>query len=357
MRKRGTKAACLLLAGVIGIGGSGLFPQTQVAAASVKSSSPAYGKTIPQIIAKVSPSVVGIIGEVATNPLEGWDGEESGSDQEGYNLAHGSGVIIRSNGWIVTNAHVVEEMENIRVVTSEGKTYKVREVYSDPISDIALIRINVTGFKPAKFVSAKATTLVGESVIAIGTPVSLSLRNSATVGIVSGLNRAAGAQYRLIQTDATINPGNSGGPLVNMRGEILGINSMKYAAVDIDNTGFTIPATTVQYIVHQLFTQGEVVRAGLGLELTESLSATIGLPSEDPLTVSEVLSAQARKVGVQKGDVLYSVAGHRITARVDLNELMKSYVPGQTVRVLMQSGGDILERRIVLTNESEEEHD
>ncbi|NGZ76068.1 S1C family serine protease [Saccharibacillus alkalitolerans] len=348
MRKTGTKAACLLLAGAIGIGGIGLFPEARASAA--KTAGAASAKTIPQVIAQVSPSVVGIIGEVPVDAADDWSGggEEGG---EGYGLAHGSGVIIRSNGWIVTNAHVVESMENIQVVTSEGKSYKVREVYSDPVSDIALIHINVTGFKPAKFVAKSETTLVGEQVVAIGTPVSLSLRNSATVGIVSGLNRATNAQYRLIQTDATINPGNSGGPLVNMHGEILGINSMKYAAVDIDNTGFTIPADTVQYIVNQLFKQHKVIRAGLGLELEESFSATVGLPSDDPLTVKEVLSNGAKKAGVKKGDVLYSVAGHRITALVDLNELMKKYVPGQAVRVLMQSEGDIVERRIVLAEE------
>lgn len=350
MSKTGTKAAGLLLSGAIAIGGLGISPHTHAAAAaSAKSSAPT--QTIPQIIAKVSPSVVGIIGEVPVGASEDWGGEDSGSAEDGYDLAHGSGVIIRSNGWIVTNAHVVEDMDHIQVVTSEGKSYKVRQVYSDPTSDLALIKINVSGFKPATFVSTKETTLVGEPVIAIGTPVSLSLRNSATLGIVSGLNRAAGAEYRLIQTDATINPGNSGGPLVNMRGEILGINSMKYAAVDIDNTGFTIPAATVQYIVKQLFANGEVIRAGLGLELEESFSATVGLPSEDPLTVSEVISDEARRAGVREGDVLYSVAGHRITALVDLNELMKAYVPGQAVHVLMQTDGDIVERRIVLTNE------
>lgn len=351
MKITGKKAACVLLSGAIGIGGLGLFPEMQVAAAPVQTGKTASAaKTVPQVIAQVSPSVVGIIGKVPSDYSDEWEGGEEDS-ADGYQLAQGSGVIIRSNGWIVTNAHVVDEMTDIEVVTSEGKSYKVREVYSDPLSDIALIRINVSGFKPAKFVPVNEATLVGEQVVAIGTPIAPSLRNSATLGIVSGLNRSAGAGYRLIQTDATINPGNSGGPLVNMRGEIIGINSMKLAAVDIDNTGFTIPADTVQYIVHQLFENGEVIRAGLGLELEESFSAEIGLPSDDPLTVKTVQSEQAKKAGVQEGDVLYSVAGRRITALVDLNELLKAYRPGQTLRVLMQSGGDIVERRIVLASE------
>ncbi|OWA36233.1 trypsin [Saccharibacillus sp. O16] len=351
MRKTGKKAACVLLSGAIGIAGLGLFPEMQVAAAPAqigKTSSAV--KTVPQVIAQVSPSVVGIIGKVPSDYADGMGGSGAGSEED-YQLSQGSGVIIRSNGWIVTNAHVVDGVEDLKVVTADGKSYQVREVYSDALSDIALIRVNVSGFKPAKFVSSNKAMIVGEQVVAIGTPIAPSLRNSATFGIISGLNRSAGAQYRLIQTDATINPGNSGGPLVNMRGEIIGINSMKLAAVDIDNTGFTIPVDTVQYIVAQLFANGEVVRAGLGLELEESFSAAVGLPSDDPLTVKTVQSEQATKAGIKEGDVLYSVAGHRITALVDLNELLKSYRPGQTLRVLMQSNGDIVERRIVLTNE------
>ncbi len=351
MRKTGKKAACVLLSGVIGVGGLGLFPEMQVEAAPVKASKTSSAvKMVPQVIAQVSPSVVGIIGKVPSEYAEESDGA-GGADGEEYQMSQGSGVIIRSNGWIVTNAHVVDGMEDLKVVTADGKSYQVREVYSDALSDIALIHINVSGFKPASFVSSDKAMVVGEQVVAIGTPIAPSLRNSATLGIISGLNRSAGAQYRLIQTDATINPGNSGGPLVNMRGEVIGINSMKLAAVDIDNTGFTIPADTVQYIVKQLFENGEVVRAGLGLELEESFSAAIGLPSDDPLTVKAVQSEQAAKAGVKEGDVLYSVAGHRITALVDLNELLKTYRPGQTLRVLMQSGGDIVERRIVLASE------
>ncbi|MCQ4088757.1 S1C family serine protease [Saccharibacillus sp. JS10] len=348
MKKSSKKAAYMLLSGVIGLGSLGIMPVSEAQAATVKSSQ-STPKTIPQIIAQVSPSVVGIVGQVPADYMDEWADAENSED--GTQFAHGSGVVIRSNGWIVTNAHVVDQMENMRVVTSEGKTYPVREVYSDSLSDIALIRINVTGFKPARFVSATTKTRVGDPVIAIGTPVSLTLRNSATTGIISGLNRAAGAAYRLIQTDATINPGNSGGPLINMRGEILGINSMKIAAVDIDNTGFTIPADTVQYVLKQLFEQGEVIRAGLGVELEESLAASAGLPSDDPLTVMDVYTNRAKKAGIQEGDLLYSVAGHRIHTVIELNELMKKYKPGQTVRVFMQSGGDIVERKLVLSKE------
>nr|WP_249716899.1 trypsin-like peptidase domain-containing protein [Paenibacillus sp. J45TS6] len=296
---------------------------------------------VPDVIDNVSPSVVGIIGRA----VEG--GETGGSER--YNLAHGTGVIIKSNGWIVTNAHVIDGLTEAVVVTSDGKSYKIVKSYSDPVSDIAMIKINAKSLKAAKFISSSEQTRVGETVIAIGTPVSFSLRNSATVGVVSGLNRAVNGSYRLIQSDTAINPGNSGGPLVNLKGEVVGINSMKFAALGVENTGFSIPAETVNYVIKHYFTYGEVKRASLGVELEESWSAIVGLPTEDPLTITSVLTKEAKKAGIKEGDELYSIAGKRVTSVIDINELLKSYLPGQKVKLLMQSGGDIVSRQVVLT--------
>ena len=159
-------------------------------------------EAIPKVIEKVSPSVVGIIGKTTEN--------ENGSANDRYNLAHGTGVIIRSNGWIVTNAHVVDQLIDPVVVTTDGNTYNITESFSDPLSDLALIKIDAKSLKSAVF--AKTTqSVVGETVIAIGTPISFSLRNSATVGVISGLNRGVEASYRLIQTDTAINPGTAEG--------------------------------------------------------------------------------------------------------------------------------------------------
>ncbi|MFD1776568.1 S1C family serine protease [Paenibacillus rhizophilus] len=294
---------------------------------------------IPQIYKRLSPSVVGIIGK-------GQGGKNTGLDNR-YNLVHGSGVIITSGGWIVTNAHVIESMQNATVVTSDGKSYGIKDYYADEVSDIALLKINAAYLKPASFAEA-SNVKVGEKVIAIGSPLSFALRNSATVGVVSGSGRVVDASYRLLQSDAAINPGNSGGPLVNMSGKVIGIVSMKYSAVGVENTGFAIPAETVRYIIKQLLAYGEVRRPSLGLELQESWSAIVGLPAEDPLTVTKAVSAEARKAGIAEGDELYSIDGHRVTSAVDINELFKSYRPGQTVELLMQSGGDIVQRKLVL---------
>lgn len=319
-------------------GGSGQF--------DAKSGTYSYkgNEAIPKVIEKVSPSVVGIIGK-STEVQEG-----ASSDR--YNLAHGTGVIIRSNGWIVTNAHVIDGLTDPVVVTTDGNTYKITKTYSDALSDLALIKINAKSLKPASF--AKASNIsVGETVIAIGTPISFSLRNSATVGVISGLNRGVEETYRLIQTDTAINPGNSGGPLVNLKGEVVGINSMKFSAVGIESLGFSIPVDTVQYIINQFFEYGKIKRASLGLQLEESWSAIVGLPTDDPLTITGVLSPEAKKAKIKEGDVIYNVAGTRVSSVVDINELLKKYLPGQKVKLLMQTDGDIVTRTLVLADRAD----
>ncbi|WP_445745053.1 MULTISPECIES: S1C family serine protease [unclassified Paenibacillus] len=358
------KSLGLLLCGVLltGIGGGSLsaqgapFPDGLQTAGNVSSSGKIkeIGSTltgskksaasitdpVPQIIKEVSPSVVGIIGKYSE--------DRSNAPNDRFNLSHGSGIIVRANGWIITNAHVMKGLQNAVVVTSDAKSYSITNTYLDEVSDLALIKINAKALKPAKFAQAAASIQVGDKVIAIGTPISFSLRNSATVGVVSGLNRSVDAAYRLIQSDTAINPGNSGGPLVSMKGEVLGVNSLKFAAVGVENMGFSIPSDTVQYIMNQLFKYGEVKHPSLGLELEESWSALVGLPSQDPLTVTKVISAEADKAGILEGDVLYAINGHRVGSLVDVNELFKSYAPGAVVNLLMQSDGDIVTRKLTL---------
>ncbi|MGO4733219.1 S1C family serine protease [Paenibacillus sp. 2KB_22] len=321
------------------VGGSGQY--------DAKSGTFTYkgSEAIPKVIEKVSPSVVGIIGKST-------EVQEGASSDNRYNLAHGTGVIIRSNGWIVTNAHVVDGLTNPVVVTTDGNTYKITKTYSDALSDLALIKINAKSLQPASFAKASQTS-VGETVIALGTPISFSLRNSATVGVISGLNRGVEATYRLIQTDTAINPGNSGGPLVNLKGEVVGINSMKFSAVGVESLGFSIPVDTVQYIIDQFFKYDKIKRASLGLQLEESWSAIVGLPTDDPLTITGVLSPEAKKAKIKEGDVLYSVAGTRVSSVVDINELLKKYLPGQKVKLLMQTDGDIVTRTLVLADRAD----
>ncbi|WP_261808062.1 S1C family serine protease [Paenibacillus sp. N3.4] len=311
---------------------------------SYDSSSKEYTYTsksnVAAVAKKVSPSIVGIIGK----PLN----ESASYSDNRFNLAHGTGIIIKSDGMIVTNAHVVKGMKQIIVVTSEGKQYTGKTTHMDEESDLALVKIDAAKL-PVATLAKSADIEVGESVIAIGTPMSFALRNSVTVGVISGTDRSLHAMYRLLQTDAAINPGNSGGALVNLNGEVVGINSLKLSSVGVDGLGFAIPSDTVQYVIGQFLTYGKVNRPALGLEVEESWAAVVGLPTEEPLKVSRVdKNTAASKLGIQEGDVLYSIDKINIKTLVDLNELLKRYLPGDKVTLTMQSNGDIVQKEIKL---------
>ncbi|MDB4866213.1 MAG: hypothetical protein JWR03_546 [Cohnella sp.] len=315
------------------LGGTGSYDS------SSKQYSYSPGSMVPDVIKRVSPSVVAIIGK-----------PDDGSADNRFALAHGTGVIVKTDGWIVTNAHVVKDMTHIVVVTADGKEYEGTRKQMDITSDLALVKIAATGLKPAVFAATPLKLQVGETVIAIGTPVSFSLRNTATVGVLSGMNRSVSSDYNLLQTDAAINPGNSGGPLVNLKGEIIGINSMKFVDVGIDSMGFAIPADTVQYVLNHFDKYGKVMRPSLGLELEESWSAVVGLPTDEPMTVTAVTSPSAESAGIAAGDHLYSVAGKQIATVVELNELLKAYLPGQKVDVtLLNANGDLVHKNVTLS--------
>ena len=300
---------------------------------------------IPQVIEKAAPSVVAIIGKPtgSTEKMSGWDR---------FDLEHGTGVIVRSDGYIVTNAHVVKEMRNLVVITSDGTSYPGKTTHYDEESDLALVKIDATGLPEAKFADPADIT-TGETVIAIGTPISFALRNSVTVGIISGIDRSVNSKYALLQTDAAINPGNSGGALVNTRGEVVGINSMKFVADSVDNLGFAIPVDTVQYVLDHFFKYGKVMRPYLGVELEESWEALVGLPSQDSLTVAYVdPDSPASKAGIRQGDAIVAFDDKEVRTIVEYNELMKRYLPGETVRVKVISEGVTAVREVVLGEES-----
>ncbi len=302
---------------------------------------------IPQVIEKASPSVVAIIGKPSSEM-------DKSLEKNRFNLAHGTGVIVASNGVIVTNAHVVKDMKNIVVVTSEGTTYRGHASNIDEESDLALVKIDAVGLTPATFASS-SDIKVGETVAAIGTPISFALRNSVTVGIVSGLDRSVSSQYQLIQTDAAINPGNSGGALINMKGEVIGINTMKYADIGVENLGFAIPVDTVKYVLKHFELYGKVKRAYTGLELEESWEAVVGLPSSTGLRVAYVdADSPAAEAGIEQDEVLVSVGPNSVKTLVDYNEAIKTYLPGQSVDIKLQSGSTLLTKTVKLGERTRE---
>lgn len=317
------------------LGGTGAFDSTTQT--FVYSPAVAYAADLAE---KTAPSVVAIIGKPDTS---------GNKPVDRFSLAHGTGVVLTADGWIVTNAHVVEKMKEIVVLTSNEKQFKVEKVVKDTESDLAIVKIAASGLRPAPFADSDKVR-AGEAVMAIGTPVSFSLRNSVTMGVVSGVNRSVNGSYRLIQTDAAINPGNSGGPLVNMNGEIIGINSLKFVDATVDNMGFSIPANTVSYIVDQLKKHGKVKRVHLGLELEESWEAVVGLSTQKPMTVTWVSpGSSADKAGIRKGDQIYALDKENIVTLVDLSEKLKTYEPGDSVVVTLLAAGDIVQKTVVLT--------
>jgi len=187
-------------------------------------------------------------------------------------------------------------------------------------------------------------------VIAIGTPLSFSLRNSATSGIVSGINRAADGEYRFIQSDAAINGGNSGGPLVNMKGEVIGINTVKYVGFGVEGLSFSIPVDTVEYVMEHFEKYSRVRRPYLGATFIEGIAARYGLPSSEGLTVVDIEDdSPAETAGLLLDDVIESVNGVKITTKIDYNEEMKKYLPGDTVEFSVIRAGKRINLKVTFS--------
>ncbi len=315
--------------------------ETQTAGINI-SNSLSDDELIPSVIETVSPSVVGIIGRGKTESYYG--------SQEG--IMSGSGVIIKTGGEILTNAHVVKNMNTILVVMNDGKGYEAQLKYIDEDTDLAVVKIKKIGLPVVKFANNE-DIVVGKQVIAIGTPITFSLRNSATVGHISGLNRSVGEPYRLVQTDTAITHGNSGGALINMNGELVGITSSGYSGT---NTNFAVPVDTVKYVLNQFELYGKVRHISFGAEFQEDWLAELGVPSEAGLTIKGLeKSSPLAKASFKNGDVLVSVDDVAINSIVELNELMKNYLPGDTVKVGVKTNGEIKYADIVLDEKAKTE--
>ena len=315
--------------------------ETQTAGINI-SNSLSDDELIPSVIESVSPSVVGIIGRGKT---ESYYGSQGG-------IMSGSGVIIKTGGEILTNAHVVKNMNTILVVMNDGKGYEAQLKYIDEDTDLAIVKIKKIGLPVVKFANSE-DIVVGKQVIAIGTPITFSLRNSATVGHISGLNRSVGEPYRLVQTDTAITHGNSGGALINMNGELVGITSSGYSGT---NTNFAVPVDTVKYVLNQFELYGKVRHISFGAEFQEDWLAELGVPSEAGLTIKGLeKSSPLAKASFKTGDVLVSVDDVAINSIVELNELMKNYLPGDTVKVGVKTNGEIKYADIVLDEKAKTE--
>jgi Do/DeqQ family serine protease len=227
----------------------------------------------------------------------------------------GSGFIINKDGYIITNDHVVQDAESIQVKLSNETIYDAKVVGSDPKSDIAVIRINAKEPLPVAVLGDSDKLQVGQWAIAIGNP--FGLDRTVTVGVVSATGRSnmgIETYENFIQTDASINPGNSGGPLLNVNGEVIGINTAIVAAGQ--GIGFAIPVNMAKRIVEQLIQKGSVTRAWLGVAIqpvTEEIAASFGLQKTRGALISDVMAhSPAEKAGLKQGDILVTFDGKEI---------------------------------------------
>jgi len=250
----------------------------------------------------------------------------------------GSGFIVSADGFVMTNAHVVEGADEVIVTLTDKREFKARIVGSDRRTDVAVVKIEATGLPSVKLGDASRVR-VGEWVMAIGSP--FGLENTVTAGIVSAKQRDTGDYLPFIQTDVAINPGNSGGPLINMRGEVIGINSQIYSrSGGFQGISFAIPIDEAVRVADQLRTSGRVTRGRIGVQIGEvnkEVAEAIGLGRPQGALVRGVeAGAPAQKAGIEAGDIILKFDGKAIEKSSDLPRLVGNTKPGSraTVTVL-----------------------
>ena len=304
--------------------------------------------TVQEAAKKVIPSVVSVLNYQKVeqqNYLGGFYREGSGQEQEDsaqeQESSEGSGIIATTDGYIITNAHVVDGADSLYVVLSDGKKYAAELVGSDTVTDLAVLKIDATGLTAAEFGSSEDLQ-IGDQVLAIGNPGGLG--SSTTVGYVSALNRAItsedGYTMNCIQTDAAINPGNSGGALVNLYGQVVGINSSKIAATEYEGLGFAIPMDTAQSVINSLKQYGYVKdRAVLGISgrYVDSYTARFyGL--EAGMYVAEISNPSVSEAGITKGCVITKIDDTEVDSQTAITAYLVNKKPGDTVTLTVYNG-------------------
>jgi serine protease Do len=300
---------------------------------------------------EVSPSVVSITSKTLTRGFFGNVQEAEGA---------GTGMIVTTDGLILTNRHVVDDPNaTYTVVTSDGKTHEGKVVSRDTTNDIAFMRINASGLKPVELADSGAVK-VGQKVVAIGNALG-QFQNTVTEGIVSGVSRGVRAGdssspfgggtedlQNLLQTDAAINPGNSGGPLVNLEGQVIGINTA--VAGQAQNIGFAIPINEAKALIASVKSSGRIVRPYLGVRYV-ALDQQVATANDLKLTQGAWIQAAndanpgvqpnspAAKAGLRDGDIIVKVAGDKIDATHSLQSLINKYKVGDKVKLTVFRDG------------------
>ncbi len=329
--------------------------QTTVPAQSEPSLSltPSSPDFVAKIVQDVGPAVVRIdssrtveqpFGEMQFNPFGG-----GRSQQQPVQRGTGSGFITSADGRIFTNAHVVQGADNVSVLLKDGRRFKGEVVGSDPVTDVAVIKISATGLPTVKL-GDSGNLLPGQAAIAIGNP--LGLDNTVTQGIISATGRSgadfgSSSRVAFIQTDTAINPGNSGGPLINSRGEVIGMNTAIIQGAS--GIGFAVPIATAQRVAEQLISKGRVDHPYLGVQMSEltpelrdqiNSNTNVRLNREQGVIVMAVQpNSPASEAGFKAGDIIENIDGTAIAKSQQVQQKVDSTPLGSTLKVTVNRSG------------------
>lgn len=295
------------------------------------------------------PSIVG----VKVNYMsQGFFGSLKEADEEG------SGIVYTEDGYIITNYHVIESAINNSTAkvtvtfANEDKEYEATIVGGDETTDLAVIKIDATGLTKAT-IGESSNIKVGELAVAIGNPLGQEFAGSVTVGYISAVNRKIttdGRTYKLIQTDAAINPGNSGGALVNSKGEVIGINTVKISSTETEGLGFAIPTDDAMPIIKELISNGKIVRPYIGISGVnlDETTAKMNNLVQGIYVAGVVANSPASQSGIQKGDVITAIEGKEITTMEELNEIKNTKKIGDEVTLKINRSGKEVEVKVKL---------
>lgn len=310
--------------------------------------------------------------------ITGGDSSESATSE-----SEGSGVIYKKDGntaFIVTNNHVISGADKVEVLMNNGKKLSATVVGHDSISDLAVLKINAQYVTEVASFGNSNDIQVGQTALAIGSPMGSEYATSLTEGIISAKKRTIDVtnsqgvttgQATVIQTDAAINPGNSGGPLINLAGQVIGINSMKLSntgsstsgsSTSVEGMGFAIPSNEVVSIINQLVTNGKVIRPALGISLVDLANVSeeqqkdvLKLPSSvtEGIVVAKVNSdSPLKNSGITKGDVIVELGGKKVTGIASLKEALYDHKVGDTVEIQYYHDGQLKKANVKLTLEA-----
>ena len=307
--------------------------------------------TLQQLYAKCLPSVVGI-----------------NTYQNGREYAWGTGVIMTSDGYVITNAHVLDDGDAAEVILPDGTVYPAKLVGADSISDIALLKVEAKGLAAAEFVDS-ALVQVGDEAIAIGNPLGKEFSGSMSTGIISGVSRDVDYNNRtmtLLQTDAALNSGNSGGALFNIYGQVVGITNMKMMGSftsAIEGVGFAIPTVTVKEMVDAILDEGAVVgRPGLGItvydltdlgDLNEVMEDDYDYPTDGMLVNSVAKGSDAQKQGLQVDDIIIAIDGEPAADIDVIRDAIKDKNVGDKIKVEIWRAGETMTLTIALIDQND----